>query len=116
MTDQGPDVSHSNTRPLIIIGVAMLLLCLGGCALSVIAERTSPYTGGILSYGTRVCVGSGGWSYTQVGVAWEVPRQTVFMSSLGSPLLHSRTTVCAKVPIEIPFLPIRGALAWPPLP
>jgi len=49
----------------------------------------------------------------QIGVAWEVPRQTMILSSLGPPLLDSPTAVCLPLPMEAPFLPIRGAVAFP---
>lgn len=52
--------------------------------------------------------------YPQVGFGWEVPRKTLILSSMGPPILWSPYALCLDVPLEAPFLPMRGALMFPP--
>lgn len=115
MTDQESSSAPSN-RPFVIAGLATLLLCLSVCALAVITDRSGVYSAATLRYGTRVCVGVGTLPDVQVMLAWEVPRLTVVLSSWGPSILHSSTALCAFFPLELPYLPLRGALAFPPGP
>lgn len=89
-------------------------LGLGCCGLTSIAMRLSPATTIPAMAGTRVCLGTATTPYFQMGLGWELPRQTMILSSLGPPILYSPSSVCAHLPWEIPFIPIRGAWVLPP--
>jgi hypothetical protein len=92
----------------------MMALCMGCCGLAVVSARLSPATTRSVLDGTRLCMGTSTTPYFQIGLGWELPQRTLILSSLGPPLLYSPTAVCAYLPWEIPFIPIRGALVLPP--
>ena len=75
-------------------------LCLGCCGLAAVTAQLSPATSRSALTGTRVCVGTSTTPYFQIGLGWELPRQTLILSSLGPPILYSTTAVCAYLPLE----------------
>jgi|GEM_PF-2269024 hypothetical protein len=105
-------------RWLVPVGVAVgVVACLGACLAAPLIAGGGWYaaaTPAMPLYGTRLCAGVGEMPYFQVGVAWELPRQAMILSSLGPSVLYSPYAVCLHLPWEVPGLPMRGGLLLPP--
>lgn len=113
MTDH--DERPTRRALLVVIGLVVLLfLCSSCCVLAAVLQKNGIRSPLWLTYGTRVCAGVSTMDYPQVGFGWEVPRKTLILSSMGPPILWSPYALCLDVPLEAPFLPMRGALMFPP--
>ena len=114
------DMTDHDERPsrrvllAVIALVVLLFLCSSCCVLAEVLQRNGIRSPLWLTYGTRVCAGVSTMDYPQVGIGWEVPRKTLILSSMGPPILWSPYALCVDVPLEVPFLPMRGALMFPP--
>lgn len=108
---------HRAERWLVLVLAAALAVCLGAClAVPLLVGggwQTAAAPTTVLG-GTRLCAGVGTVPYLQVGVAWELPRQTLILSSLGPPVLYSPYAACLHLPWEVSGLPMRGGLVFPP--
>lgn len=106
--------SDTHTQKRWLAAALVMGLCLGCCGLAAVTAQLSPATTRSALDGTRLCMGTSTTPYVQIGLGWELPQRTLILSSLGPPILYSPTAVCAYLPWEIPFIPIRGAWVLPP--